>query len=193
MTTTDTASAGSMSSDQARRQYIMGIQSAHALEEQATQLLSRQIERIESYPEVAGLVRQHLAETEVQVQRLDGIIEELGTSPSTIKDIATQITGNMAVLGHTLMSDEIMKDYFADVAFEAFEQATYRSLIAMAQVSGFQHHVPIYQTTLHEEEKTFSTLLGMADRLTVRFMRLSAEAGRRGAEPSHARAGPGRA
>ena len=175
MTYTDTGSAGAMTSDLARQQYIMGIQSAHALEKQATQLINRQLERIESYPEVAALLRQHLAETEAQIQRLDGIMEELGTSASMVKDLATQVSGNMAAIMHTVMSDEIMKNHFANVAFEAFEQTTYRSLIAMAQATGFPHHVPVYESTLREEEKTFSTLMDMTDHLTVKFLQLSAE------------------
>ena len=68
-----------------------------------------------------------------------------------------------------------MKNHFTNVAFEAFEQATYRSLISMAQATGFQHHVPVYEATLSEEEKTFSMLLNMTDQLTVKFMQLSAE------------------
>ncbi|WP_210527433.1 DUF892 family protein [Rubellimicrobium arenae] len=169
------ASSGSlMNSDQAKQDYIMGIQSAHALEKQATQLINRQLERIENYPEVAAVLRQHGAETEAQIQRLDGILQEFGTSPSTVKDLATMFSGNMAAIAHTAMSDEIMKNHFANVAFEAFEQATYRSLIAMAQATGHQHHIAIYEATLREEEKTFATLLGMTDQLTTKFMALSA-------------------
>ena len=173
MTYTDTASSGSMSSDQARQQYIMGIQSAHALEKQATQLINRQLERIESSPEVVALLRQHLVETEAQIQRLDSVLSELGTSASGIKDLATEMSGNMAALAHTVMSDEIMKNHFANVAFEAFEQATYRSLIAMAEQTGHRHHVAIYEESLAEEEKTFATLLEMTSPLTRKFMELS--------------------
>jgi ferritin-like metal-binding protein YciE len=162
-----------MSSDEAKQSYVMGIQSAHALEKQATQLINRQIERIESYPEVAAVLRQHGAETDAQIQRLDGILQELGSSPSMIKDLATEMSGNMAALAHTVMSDEIMKNHFANVAFEAFEQATYRSLIAMAQATGHHHHVAIYEASLREEEKTFTTLLNMTDQLTAKFMQLS--------------------
>ncbi|MBP1804536.1 DUF892 family protein [Rubellimicrobium aerolatum] len=169
------AAHGSLqASEQAKQDYIMGIQSAHALEKQATQLINRQLERIESYPEVAALLRQHGAETEAQIQRLDGILQEFGTSNSALKDMATMFSGNMAAMAHTVMSDEIMKNHFANVAFEAFEQATYRSLIAMAQATGHQHHVPIYEATLREEEKTFQTLLGMTEQLTAKFMALSA-------------------
>ena len=166
-------SSGLMASEDAKQSYIMGIQSAHALEKQATQLLSRQLERIESYPEVEAQLRQHLMETEQQIARLESILSELGSTPSVLKDLATMMSGNAAAIAHTLMSDEIMKNHFANVAFEAFEQATYRSLIAMAQATGHQQHVAIYEQTLREEEKTFQTLLGMTEALTRKFMELS--------------------
>jgi ferritin-like metal-binding protein YciE len=172
MTYTDTASE-LMTGEDAKQSYVMGIQSAHALEKQATQLINRQLERIESYPEVATVLRQHGLETEQQIARLEGILTELGSTPSAVKDLATQMSGNAAAIMHSMMSDEIMKNHFANVAFEAFEQATYRSLIAMAQQTGHQHHVAIYQQTLREEEKTFETLLGMTDALTRKFMQLS--------------------
>lgn len=168
-----TSSTGMMTSEDAKQSYVMGIQSAHALEKQATQLINRQLERIESYPEVAAVLRQHGAETEAQIQRLEGILSELGSGPSVVKDVATQMSGNMAAIMHSVMSDEIMKNHFANVAFEAFEQATYRSLIAMAQATGHQHHVAIYEQTLREEEKTFQTLLGMTDTLSTKFLELS--------------------
>ena len=170
-----TSSTGMMTSEDAKQSYVMGIQSAHALEKQATQLINRQLERIESYPEVAAVLRLHGAETEAQIQRLEGILSELGSGPSVVKDVATQMSGNMAAIMHSVMSDEIMKNHFANVAFEAFEQTTYRSLIAMAQATGFPHHVSIYESTLREEEKTFSTLLNMTDQLTIKFMQLSVE------------------
>jgi ferritin-like metal-binding protein YciE len=162
-----------MTSEDAKQSYVMGIQSAHALETQATQLINRQLERIESYPEVAAVLRQHGAETEQQIQRLEGILQELGSGPSTIKDLATAMSGNAAAIAHSMMSDEIMKNHFANVAFEAFEQATYRSLMAMAEATGHTHHLPLYEQTLREEEKTFQTLLGMTDALTRKFMQLS--------------------
>ena len=168
-----TQSSGALTGEDARQSYIMGIQSAHALEKQATQLINRQLERIESYPEVSALLRQHGLETEQQIERLDRVLSELGSGPSTVKDLTLEMTGNAAALMHTAMSDEIMKNHFANVAFEAFEQATYRSLITMARATGHQHHVAIYEQTLREEEKTFETLLGMTDALTRKFMELS--------------------
>lgn len=164
------AQGGSPAASQAAEEYVEGLRSAHALEMQATQLIHRQLERIESYPEVAAVLRRHGDETQRQIERLEGLLDEMGSGRSALKDIATQISGNMAALMHTAMSDEILKNHFANVAFEAFEQASYRSLIAMAQASGHAAHVPILQATLDEEERTFATLMGMTAALSDTYL-----------------------
>ncbi|MBV9077973.1 MAG: DUF892 family protein, partial [Methylobacteriaceae bacterium] len=101
-------------SDAAIDLYLDGLKNAHALEKQATQLINRQLERLENYPEVAQLLRRHLGETEQQIVRLDEILGSFGESRSVLKDIATSITGNMAALGHTVMWDKILKNHFAN-------------------------------------------------------------------------------
>ena len=86
-----------------------------------------------NYPEVAQKLRMHLEETNRQEERIDEILHALGEDRSLLKDWATQITGNMAAVAHVPMADEILKDTFANHAFEAFEIAAYKSLITMAE------------------------------------------------------------
>lgn len=154
--------------------YIDGLKNAHALEKQATQLLSRQLERIENYPEVEALLRRHLEETHQQIGRLDEILGSFGEEHSTIKDIATSITGNLAAIGHTVMSDEILKNHFANHAFENFEIASYMSLIAMAETSGRSGNVGALETSLGEERRTAQAIHDMTPDLTRKFMQRSA-------------------
>lgn len=168
-----TATTGA-SNDAAIQAYVAGIQNAHALEKQATQLINRQLDRIQNYPEVAALLRQHHAETEDQIGRLEGILSELGTSHSTVKDLATMFTGNMAALGHTVTPDEVMKNHFANCAFEAFEIATYNSLIAMAEATGNSAHVSVYERSLQEEQATEQKLQGMTAALSQKYLGLLA-------------------
>ena len=66
-----------------RDTYITGLVNAHALEEQAVSLLSRQVERLESYPEMSDQIRLHIDEFKAQAQRLEEILNALGTSHST--------------------------------------------------------------------------------------------------------------
>ena len=131
--------------------YLTGLRNAHALEAQADQLLSRQVERIENYPAMKQRLQQHIEETRRQSKRLEQILGAHGTSESTLKDLATGFMGNMAALAHAPMQDEILKNSFADYAFEHLEIASYRALIEMAGAAGDQKSIPLLQESLQEE------------------------------------------
>jgi ferritin-like metal-binding protein YciE len=162
-------------SDAAMDTYISGIKNAHALEKQATQLIERQLERLEHYPEVEQVLRQHLRETEQQIQRLEEVLHGFGEDRSLLKDLATSISGNLAAIAHSIMPDEVLKNHFANHAFENFEIAAYTSLITMAEATGHGQHVTAYRTSLGEEEKTAQTLREMTPALTLKYMRLYEE------------------
>ncbi|RAI57548.1 ferritin-like domain-containing protein [Roseicella frigidaeris] len=132
--------------------YLTGLRNAHALEAQADQLLSRQVERIENYPAMRQRLQQHIEETRRQSQRLEQILQAHGTSASTLKDLATGFMGNMAALAHVPMQDEILKNSFANYAFEHFEIASYKALIEMARMAGDTQAEPLLQDSLKEEE-----------------------------------------
>ncbi len=133
--------------------YITGLKNAHALESQAIQLLRRQVERLENYPEMSAKIEQHIAESEMQQQRLEQLLERHGTSHSSLKDFVTGMMGNVAAMAHAPMQDEVVKNTFANYAFEHFEIATYRALIALAQAVGAEGDVSTLQESLAEEER----------------------------------------
>jgi ferritin-like metal-binding protein YciE len=160
------------SSDAAMDTYISGLKNAHALEKQAIQLMERQVERIENYPEVEQLLRTHIRETEGQIRRLDEMLHSFGEDRSLLKDMATQVSANLAAIGHAIMPDEILKNHFANHAFENFEIASYESLIAMAEATGHSQHVSGLRATLGEEEKMARTLREMTPELSLKYMRL---------------------
>jgi ferritin-like metal-binding protein YciE len=105
----------------ARNIFIVGLRNAHAMETQAREMMERQSERLGDYPEVKARVQQHLRETETQIRRLDECLSACGETASTLKDAAQSVLGNIAALAHTVMPDEILKDTFANNAFEHFE------------------------------------------------------------------------
>ena len=53
-----------VSSDATRDLFVTGLRNAHALEMQALQIMNRQVERLENYPEVEQALRKHIQETE---------------------------------------------------------------------------------------------------------------------------------
>ena len=96
-------------------------------------------------------IRLHIDESKAQAQRLEEILHSLGTSHSTFKDLVTSFTGNVAALAHAPMQDEVMKNTFANFAFEHFEIAAYRSLLTMAELAGDDSGPRLLQQSLGEE------------------------------------------
>lgn len=153
--------------------YVTGLRNAHAMENQALAIMRPQVERIEHYPEVAARLNQHITETEGQIERLDALLEKAGESKSGFKDAALSISGTMASLGHTFAPDEIIKNSFANYAFENFEIAAYKSLIALAEAAGDQQAVQMLEQNLAEENAMSEWLDSQIGPLTLKFVSLS--------------------
>ncbi|QQR38661.1 ferritin-like domain-containing protein [Devosia rhizoryzae] len=136
--------------------FVDGLRNAHAMENQALSIMKPQLSRIENYPEVRQMLERHIAETEGQIQRLEQVLDDLGESKSALKDFGLSVAGTMASLGHTVAPDEIVKNSFANFAFENFEIAAYKSLIALATQSNNTRAVELLEMNLDEE-------LAMAD------------------------------
>jgi ferritin-like metal-binding protein YciE len=149
----------------------VGLRNAHAMEQEALQLMRRQVERLEHYPEVAKRLRAHITETERQAERLQKIMEQHETSPSTLKDLTLQMMGNMAALGNAFAGDEILKNSFANQAFEAFEIAAYKSLIALAEKQGDKRALPLLKASLREEEQMLAWSDRNIQKVTMDYVR----------------------
>ena len=68
------------------------------------------------------------------------------------------------------MGDEILKNHFANHAFENFEIASYLSLVALAEASGRGGHVGMLEASLGEERKTAQALHDMTGDLTRAYV-----------------------
>lgn len=154
--------------------YLQGLRNAHALETQAVQIMQRQVDRLENYPDVKSSLQRHITESEGQQKRLEQIMQKHDTSPSTIKETVTGLVGNVAALGHAFTTDEVIKNSFSNYAFEHLEQAAYMSLIAMAEAAGDQASIPLLKQNL-DEEIAFGKKCGeLVVPTTQRYMQLQA-------------------
>jgi ferritin-like metal-binding protein YciE len=138
---------------EARDIFITGLKNAHAMEKQALSIMGPQLERIENYPDVLQRMQQHKSETEGQMQRLEAVLERLGENPSGMKDTVMSAVGGMATLGHATAGDEILKNSFANYAFENYEIAAYNSLITLAEEAGEMEAIAPLRQNLEEEEE----------------------------------------
>ncbi len=138
--------------DSNRDLLIAGLKDAYALETQALDMMRTQHNRLEQYPELKARVGQHVTETEQQLKRLEGCLAQFNESPSTLKDMALRLTGNLQSMFHAAAEDEVIKNVFASNAFENYEIATYKGLATMAESVGAQDVADVARQNLREEE-----------------------------------------
>lgn len=143
-----------MSDQQNRVQeiYVTGLRNQHAVEAQAIELLERQVGRLENYPELSDRMRLHIDESREQQRRLEELLEQAGSSHSSIKDAMMGFMGNMAALAHAPAQDEVIKNTFANFAFEHFEIAAYKSLLVLSDMAGASGAGAALKQSLQEEE-----------------------------------------
>jgi len=148
------------------------------MERQAQELMERQSERAGDYPEVQGKLRQHLAETRGQLTRLEECLKACGESPSTVKDTALALVANVAALGHAVAPDEIIKNALANNAFEHYEIAAYKSLLALAEPAGMSQQTQSLQASLAEEERMAAWVDQNVKTITLAYLAKKDGAGR---------------
>ncbi len=163
-----------VTTDKARDVYIAGLRNQHAVENQAIELLERQVGRLENYPEMADRMRRHIEESRQQALRLEDLLSQHDTSHSTMKDTMMSFAGNMAALGHSTASDEVVKNTLANFAFEHFEIASYTSLLVLADLVGHTAGRSALETSLREEQQMAAWIADRIDPTVRRFVERSA-------------------
>lgn len=162
-----------MSRDTARSIFVTGLKNAHAMEQQALELMQRQVDRLENYPEISTRLRAHIAETQDQQKRIAEILDGLGERPSGLKDAALAFMGNVAAIAHVPSHDEVLKNSLANHAFENYEIAAYTALIVMAEAAGVASaRAPLEQSLAEEEAMASWARKGLRD-VVLRYMSLT--------------------
>ncbi|MBY4593257.1 MULTISPECIES: ferritin-like domain-containing protein [Rhizobium] len=162
--------------DETREIFVTGLKNAHAMENQALSIMKPQLSRIENYPKIGAKLDQHIRETEGQIVRLEEVLDGLNEGHSSLKDMALSLMGSMAAMSHTMAGDEILKNSFANFAFENFEMAAYKSLLTVAEVGGYGAASTALQANLAEETAMARWLDENIVSVTTKFLSLS-EAG----------------
>lgn len=164
---------GDAHGDPVHELYHIGLRNQHALEMTAIELCHRQVERLEHYPEMKARLQQHAGESEQQAARLRAILDRHESSTSSLKNTVTGVMGNIAAALHVPADDEILKNTFANYAFEHFEIAAYTSLIAMAEAVGDTASIAPLQQSLAEEKAMGEFIQAQTIPTTARFIELT--------------------
>lgn len=149
--------------------FIHGLQDIYYAEQQITKALPKMIESATNRDLAAGL-RQHLEETQKQIERLDQVFAKLGRTPKGVKCPA--IDGLIKESDET--AGEIDDKSVLDAAIvanaqsvEHYEIARYGTLIAWAEELGHEDVVRFLTTNLNEEKAANSKLNNLALRKGV--------------------------
>ncbi len=97
-----------------------------------------------------------------------------GIGPSSVKNTVTSVAGNVAAVLHAPASDEILKNTFANFAFEHHELASYTSLIAMAEAVGDTAAIGPLRESMAEEQSMAEFIGKHIVPTTQRYMQLYA-------------------
>ena len=115
--------------------------------------------------QLAAAFEKHLAETEGQIERLEGVFAELEKSPKGKKC--------PSIIGIIEEGQEIMKEFKGSSALDAglvasaqavehYEICRYGTLVTWAQELGLRQSEKLLKQTLNEEEKTDLALSKLA-------------------------------
>ncbi|WP_404375787.1 ferritin-like domain-containing protein [Vreelandella aquamarina] len=146
------------------------LRDAHAMEKQAEEMLKAQAKRIEHYPALRARIDQHLHETEHQAEKLERVMTELGIDTSAMKDMGGKLSAFGQALGGMMAGDEVVKGGIASYAFECFEIANYKALIAAAEQANQPEVVRVCQEILKEEQAMADWLDQHLDETTRTFL-----------------------
>lgn len=146
------------------------LRDAHAMEQQAEQMLDAQARRIENYPDLKLRIEKHIEETRSQKQRLEACLEARGVSPSGMKDMAGQFTAIMQSVGGIFAGDEVVKGVLASYSFEHMEIASYRILASAAQNAGDAETARVCEEICREEEAMASWLFEHIPAITQEYL-----------------------
>jgi ferritin-like metal-binding protein YciE len=158
-------------SHEAREVLIVGLRNAHAVESQAVELLERQVDALEDYPDVQSRVRQHLGETRSQLARLEDCLDHLGERRSAIKDVALSTLGNFMAITNSMTGDAVLKNSFASYSFEHYEIAAYQCLLELAELADEAEIIPLLQQNLAEERSMAEWLASHVRPVTRDYIR----------------------
>ena len=146
------------------------LRDAHAMENQAIEILEKQASRLEHYPELRAKVSSHLDESHRQAERVERCLHQLGTDTSGLKTALGKMVGTAQQLSGLFASDEVLKSGIADYAFEHYEIASYKILIAAAEEAGEHQVGRILEENLREEEEMAAWLAQHLPEVTRQYL-----------------------
>lgn len=150
------------------------LRDAHAMERASIDNLKRQVDHLDNYPDVKAKFEQHLQLTQVQEDRIDQALSDMGADKSSIKDAITRFAGQAQALLAGASADEVVKQATTTLAYEEWEIANFRALAAAAQHEGETGIASMFEKMAEEKEEMADWLADSIPDITRRYLALRA-------------------
>jgi ferritin-like metal-binding protein YciE len=164
-----------LSKDSAREFYVIGLRNIHATVHQGRTMVEAQIDRLENYPALKEKLRAHRAEKDMQLERVETILERLGESRSAFKDTAMSAVGALSSATTSIAGDEILKNCFATCGLANFEASAYQTLIVFAEAVGDSQALPPLRQSETEERAMADYIREHLGEIALHFLSLKSQ------------------
>ena len=133
--------------------YLTGLRNQHAVETQAIGTIQNELPRMEPYPELHAKMRAEKDRSTAPAARLDDLLAKHGPSKSAAKEVATGAVATVAGFTHVAADDEVLKNVLAAVGYKAYEIASYKVLLTLADAAGAAADKPVLEQSMKEEQE----------------------------------------
>ena len=133
--------------------YLTGLRNQHAVETQAIGTIKNELSRMEPYPELHARMQTEMERSTTQAARLDDLLAKHGTSKSAAKELVTGTVATVAGFAHAASSDEVLKNVLSAIGFKAYEIASYKVLITLAQKADAAGDITVLEQSMKEEQE----------------------------------------
>ena len=155
---------------QAEERLVEWLRDAHAMEEQAQQILATTVNRLENYPELTQELERDRQRSHRQAAMLKQCIAKHGTDTSTLKDIAAKVLAVAQGLSGIFVGDEVVKAALALYTFKHMEIASYKILIAAAERVGDFDTKRACEEALQQEREMVDWFEQSVPAITLRYL-----------------------
>jgi ferritin-like metal-binding protein YciE len=159
-----------------RDELIAWLRDAHAMEAATIDNLERLIPRTGGYPELKARLERHLENSRRQADEIRQQLERMGSDTSTLKDWAMRLTGRIEPLLAAFTRDELPKNCIAAHAWEAFEVASYSSMLGAAEELGMTDLLEMCERFIQEEQEMADFLAEHLPAITRQYLQRYATA-----------------
>ena len=141
-----------MSDLNAKEIYLTGLRNQHAVETQAIGTIQNELPRMKGYPELYAKMTEDKARSETQAARLDDLLSKHGSSKSLAKEAVTGAVATVAGFAHFGSKDDVLKNVLAAIGYKAYEIASYKVLLTLADVTGASADKAVLEQSMKEEQ-----------------------------------------